>query len=154
MEASDGEEEKSQKGSEEKEEVDSARRPARPQECGQETQGGETGREGCGETGSAKTETAVRLPSVAVAPGAGPAPNPAAAWSFTPWVRVVNGLRSVRSLALRTEPQTFSSLYFFSFSRKVFPEFFDFRPDYQGAVGLRRVSPEVFLMVILRHVEL
>src|SRR5256885_8715486 len=32
MEASDGEEEKSQKGSEEKEEVDSTRRPARPQE--------------------------------------------------------------------------------------------------------------------------
>src|SRR5438477_13168543 len=76
MEASDGEEEKSQKGSEEKEEVDSARRPARPQECGQETQGGETGRESCGQTGSAKTETAVRLPSVAVAPGAGPAPKP------------------------------------------------------------------------------
>src|SRR5256885_14360140 len=32
MEASDGEEEKSQKGSEEKEEVDSTRRPARPPE--------------------------------------------------------------------------------------------------------------------------
>src|SRR6266581_6544746 len=32
MEASDGEEEKSQKGSEEKEEVDSVRRPARPPE--------------------------------------------------------------------------------------------------------------------------
>jgi len=76
MEASDGEEEKSQKGNEEKEEVDSARKPARP--------GGEIGRESCGETGSAKTEAAVRLPSVAVAPGAGPAPNPAAAWSFTP----------------------------------------------------------------------
>src|SRR5204863_2320458 len=76
MEASDGEEEKSQKGSEEKEEVDSARRPARPQECGQETQGGETGREGCGETGSAETETAVRLPSVAVAPRGRTCPEP------------------------------------------------------------------------------
>jgi hypothetical protein len=32
MEASDGEEEKSQKGNEEKEEVDSARKPARPPE--------------------------------------------------------------------------------------------------------------------------
>jgi hypothetical protein len=85
MEASDGEEEKSQKGSEEKEEVDSALGdPPDRRKCGQETQGGEIGRESCGETGSAKTETAVRLPSVAVAPGAGPAPNPAAAWSFTP----------------------------------------------------------------------
>src|SRR6266699_468779 len=121
---------------------------------GQETQGGEIGRESCGETGSAKTETAVRLPSVAVAPGAGPAPNPAAAWSFTPWVRVVNGLRSVRSLALRTEPQTFSSSLFLQFFQKMLSEFCDFRPDYESAVGLRGISPEVFLMVILRHVEL
>src|SRR5882762_2368541 len=96
MEASDGEEEKSQKGNEEKEVVDSARRPARPPKMRSGNTGREVGRESCGETGSAKTETAVRLPSVAVAPGAGPAPNPAAAWSFTPWVRVVNGLRSVR----------------------------------------------------------
>ena len=82
MEASDGEEEKSQKGNEEKEVV--LGDPPDRRKCGRETQGGEIGRESCGETGSAKTETAARLPSVAVAPGAGPAPNPAAAWSFTP----------------------------------------------------------------------
>src|SRR5256885_8304433 len=76
MEASDGEEEKSQKGSEEKEEVDSARRPARPQETRSRNAGRGIGRESCGETGSAKTETAVRLPSLAVAPGGGPAPQP------------------------------------------------------------------------------
>src|SRR2546421_12926587 len=76
MEASDGEEEKTQKGSEEKEEVDSPRRPARPQETRSRNAGRGIGRESCGETGSAKTETAVRLPSVAVAPGAGPAPKP------------------------------------------------------------------------------
>src|SRR2546429_6246741 len=75
MEASDGEEEKSQKGSEEKEEVDSARRPARPQETRSRNAGRGIGRESCGETGSAKTETAVRLPSRAVAPRAGTAPE-------------------------------------------------------------------------------
>src|ERR1700704_5891545 len=124
MEASDGEEEKSQKGNEEKEVVLGG--PPDRRKCGQETQGGEIGRESCGETGSAKTETAVRLPSVAVAPGAETAPNPAAAWSFTPWVRVVNGLRSVRGLALRTEPQTFSAGHFFSFPRKCFRNFASF----------------------------
>jgi len=74
----------------------STRRPARPQKCGQETQGGKSAGKAAAETGSAKTETAVRLPSVAVAPGQN-LPEPAAAWSFTPWVRVVNGLRSVRA---------------------------------------------------------
>jgi len=85
-EASDGEEEKSQEGSEEKEEVGRRSRKETRQTAGRkrgrETQGWEIGRESCGETGSAKTDTAVRVPSVTVAPGAGPAPNPAAAWSF------------------------------------------------------------------------
>ena len=43
---------------------------------------------------------------------------------------------------------------FLQFLQEVLPEFCDFRPDYESAVGLRRISPEVFLMVILRHVEL
>src|ERR1044072_1293210 len=43
---------------------------------------------------------------------------------------------------------------FLQFLQKVLPEFGDFRPDYERAVGLRRISPEVFLMVILRVVEL
>src|SRR2546421_8188470 len=126
MEASDGEEEKTQKGSEEKEEVDSPRRPARPQETRSRNAGRGIGRESCGETGSAKTETVVRLPSVAVAPGAGPAPNPRSSLAVyalgagCEWTAVGPGL------ALRTEPQTFSAGHFFSFSRKCFRNFATF----------------------------
>src|SRR5258706_11733090 len=109
----DGEEEKSQEGSEEKEEVDSARRPARPPQTRSRNAGREIGRESCGETGSAKTETAVPLPPLAVAPGAGPAPEPPAALAFPPPVRGGNRLRAVRGLSLPTQPQTFIAGHFF-----------------------------------------
>jgi hypothetical protein len=54
MEASDGEEEKSQESSEEKEEVVAKEtRETAGRKRGRETQGWEIGRESCGETGSA-----------------------------------------------------------------------------------------------------
>ena len=76
MEASDGEEEKSQESCEEKEEVDRrSRQPARPQ--------ARSTRQGWGQAGKAAAkpaapmmEAALSEPYTAVAPGAGPAPKP------------------------------------------------------------------------------
>jgi hypothetical protein len=86
MEASDGEEEKSQEGSEEKEEVDRRSRwkTRRPPEGNavEKRRAGKSAGKAAAKPAAPMTETAVRLPSVKVAPGAGPAPNPAAAWSF------------------------------------------------------------------------
>src|SRR6266481_7441533 len=126
MEASDGEEEKSQKGNEEKEVVDSARRPARPPKM----RSGNTGRgnrpgklrrnrqrqNGNGGStalrrGRARGRTCPepRSSLVVHALGAG-----------CEWTAVGPGL------ALRTEPQTFSVGHFFSFPRKCFRNFATF----------------------------
>jgi len=57
MEASDGEEEKSQESCEEKEEVDRRSRQTRPTASAVEKAGLGKGRESCGETGCADDET-------------------------------------------------------------------------------------------------
>src|SRR6267143_4697002 len=153
MEASDGEEEKSQKGNEEKEVVDIARRPARPPKM----RSGNTGRgnrpgklrrnrqrqNGNGGStalrrGRARGRTCPepRSSLVVAALGAG-----------CEWTAVGPGPCAPNRTA---DIQCRSFLQFF---QKVLPEFCDFRSDYESAIGLRRISPEVFLMVILRHVE-
>src|SRR6266853_6198464 len=154
MEASDGEEEKSQKGNEEKEVVDSARRPARPPKM----RSGNTGRgsrpgklrrnrqrqNGNGGStalrrGRARGRTCPepRSSLVVHALGAG-----------CEWTAV----GSVLSAPNRTADIQCRS--FLQFSQKVLPEFCDFRPDDERAIRLHRISPEIFLMIILRHVEL
>lgn len=84
MEACDGEEEKSQESCKEKEEVDSVvaeTRPTAKSAVERSRAGNKPGK--LRRTGSAGDGVALSAPSVAVAPGAGPAPNPAAAWLFS-----------------------------------------------------------------------
>src|SRR5437660_1679679 len=154
MEASDGEEEKSQKGSEEKEEVDSTRRPARPQEmrsrnAGRGNRPGKLRRNRQRQHGNGgstalrrgrawgRTCPEPRSSLVVHALGAG-----------CEWTAVGPGPRAPNRTA------DIQCRSFLQFSQKMLPEFCDFRSDYESAIRLRRISPEVFLMVILRHVEL
>src|SRR5262249_44616274 len=71
-----------------------------------------TGRESRGEAAAPVTEQAPRAQSVAVAPGAGPAPKPRgslAAPMNNALCAGTNGLRPVRGQALRTGPQAFGN---------------------------------------------
>src|SRR5712691_11979642 len=153
MEASDGEEEKSQKGNEE-EEVDSARRPARPQEMRSRNAGpgnrpGKLRRNRQRQNGSGSS-TALRRGRAR----GRTCPEPRSSLvvhvlsAGCEWTAVGPGPCAPNRTA---DIQCRSFLQFF---QKVLPEFCDFRPDYESAVRLRGVSPEIFLMVILRHVEL
>src|SRR2546428_11890710 len=81
-----------------------------------------TGRASCGETGSAME--GVSAPSATGSARGITAPNPAATQPTNSVLttRVANGLRSVRGLALRAEPQTFGSGSAFELFQEMLPE--------------------------------